>query len=60
MIEIGNIVVNEYNHIGKLTAINGYDEAEIEVLNYGIKNDTDYCSYKKCRLATEEEILKLN
>lgn len=57
MLKIGNIVTNEYNNTGKLKAINN-NEAVVEVFNYGIQEDEDYCDIRKCRLATEAEIHK--
>ena len=54
---IGDIVTNEYGNTGKLIEINPVDEAVVEVYNYAIKHDIEYCSYKLCKLATEEEIL---
>lgn len=56
-LKIGDIVTNEYGNTGKLIEINSVDEAIVEVYNYGIKHDIDYCSYKLCRLATEKEII---
>jgi hypothetical protein len=56
-LKIGDIVINEYNNTGKLVNIE-FEEASVEVWNYGLKNDTEYCDIKLCRLATEEEILE--
>ncbi len=55
MIKIGDIVKNEYNNIGILTEINYPDEAVVKIFNSGIHGDTDYCSLKKCKLASLEE-----
>lgn len=54
--EVGDVVINEYNNVGILIAIEGHDEAQVDVVNNNILDDIDYCSYAKCRLATEKEI----
>jgi len=56
-LKIGDIVINEYNSTGKLVDII-FEEASVEVWDYGLKNDIEYCNIKLCRLATEEEILE--
>lgn len=56
--KLGDVVTNEYGHTGILKEINYPDEAKVEVFNYGIKDDYDWCSLRKCRLATNEEKIK--
>lgn len=57
-LKIGDIVYNEYHHVGKLVEINGYDEAGVDVYDFGIEDDTDWCALSKCRKATPVEIAK--
>jgi len=54
----GDLVTNEYGNTGKLIEITpGTNEAKVAVLNYGIKDDFDWCDIRKCRLANEEELI---
>ena len=55
--KVGDIITNEYSNTGKIIEING-NEAIVEVFNYGIKNDIDYCDIKLCRPANELELLQ--
>ena len=55
-VNIGDIVFNEYNHVGKLNKIHPWGEAEVDVINYGEEHDTDYCNISNLRKATDEEI----
>lgn len=49
-LKVGDFVVNEYGNTGYITEINWPDEALVSVIDYGIKNDIDYCSLKLCKL----------
>ena len=57
-VNIGDIVFNEYNHVGKLSKIHPWGEAEVDVIDFGLENDIDYCDISNLRKATDEEIGK--
>lgn len=56
-ISVGDVVVNEYGHLGAVVALLAPDEAKVAVVNYGLKDDFDYCAASKCRIATEMDKL---
>lgn len=55
-ITVGSTAFNEYGHTGKVVAING-NEVEMNVWNFGLEGDFEYCDLNKCRPATADEIL---
>lgn len=59
---VGNLVITEYGHLGELSAINGDTEAVVDVWDFGIENDTEYCDLRLCSLFEEnkDEISKFN
>jgi len=58
MVKVNDIVMTEYGHVGKVIEINFPDEAVVDIFDFGIQNDTEYCSRKACRLATLDEQIK--
>jgi hypothetical protein len=57
LLKVNDCVINEYGHVGLLVEINYPNEAVVDVLNYNLIDDLDYCDIRKCRLATKEEII---
>jgi hypothetical protein len=54
---IGDVVINEYGHAGRILSINGF-EVEMSVVNYGIEGDTDWCNYCFLHEISDVELLQ--